>query len=96
LTLKTGDGEDVASSEVMLDPGDEGTQTFRVGGAAEPPVGRRMVDTECRVERAEALAGALEIGGDGLFDGAGKFEEVSVSRGTHPIRVHPRTVTVRR
>jgi hypothetical protein len=101
LTFETGDGEDVASSKVMHDPGDKQTQTLRVVGGAKRPVGRdvqpvRLLGTERFVERAEALAGAPDIGGDGLFDGAGKFEEVSVGRGTHPIRVHPRTVTVRR
>jgi hypothetical protein len=94
LAFQAADPEDVASSEIVRDPDDERTQTVRVAGGATLPV--LWLSTERLVKRAETLACTLDIDRDGPLHGPGQFEKVSVGRGTHPIRVHPRTVTTPR
>ena len=95
------DGEDVASREVVPDPGEKGPQAFRVGGRVVRSVtltARRLIalGTDCVAERPETLLRTFEIGGHTLLNGASKLEEVSVSRRLRGSRVHPDTLMLRR
>jgi len=101
LACEAVDGEDMATSQVVLDPGEKGPQTFRVGGRFERSLGWELpqslvLDTDCVAERSETLLRTFEIGGHTLLDGTSKFEEVNVSCCTRGSRVHPGTLTFRR